>query len=156
MQLSTQSFIADTWVVTGSSFIEWFAGSCVYCSLQVLVFTAHYRSLCYCNAEFWTILVVMHNYTWGKMRWCDWMHPCSRTQPFNCCYRGPSAVSSFIEYNLTYLTINHLVFYMWGFIGVEYLCYITNSLNQLALRGLSEHRVYQPLHLHTTRFTINH
>ena len=38
MQLSTQPFIADTWVVTSSSFTERFAGACVYCSLQVLVF----------------------------------------------------------------------------------------------------------------------
>ena len=28
----------------------------------------------------------------------SWIHPCSRTQPFNCCYRDPSAVASFIEY----------------------------------------------------------
>ena len=37
MHLPTQSFIADTWVVTRSSFIEWLAGASVYCSLQVLV-----------------------------------------------------------------------------------------------------------------------
>ena len=37
MQLFTQPSMAVTWVVTRSSFIEWFAGSCVYCSLQVLV-----------------------------------------------------------------------------------------------------------------------
>ena len=43
MQLFTQPSIADTWVVTRSSLSS---GS------QVLVFTAHYRSLCYCNAEF--------------------------------------------------------------------------------------------------------
>ena len=37
MQLSTQSFNADTWVVTRSSFTERIAGACVYCLLQVLV-----------------------------------------------------------------------------------------------------------------------
>ena len=39
MQLSTQPFIANTWVVTRSD-------------SQVLVFTAYYRSVCNCNAEF--------------------------------------------------------------------------------------------------------
>ena len=43
-QWSTQPYIADTWVVTRSSFTERFADSCV--------FSAHYRYLCFCNAEF--------------------------------------------------------------------------------------------------------
>ena len=37
MQLSTEPFIADTWVVTRSYFSERLAGACVHCSLQVLV-----------------------------------------------------------------------------------------------------------------------
>ena len=49
MQLSTQSFIADTWVVTRSSFTERFSGGCVYCSLRISQMHPFYT--------FWKILL---------------------------------------------------------------------------------------------------
>ena len=86
MQLFTQPSIADTWVVLLLS-----------SDSQVLVFTAHYRSLCYCNAEFWQLWGSCTTIFGGEMRWRDWVHPCSRTQPFNCCYRGPSTVQTIAQ-----------------------------------------------------------
>ena len=35
----------------------------------------------------------------------------------------------YIYIHLLYLFNNHLVFYMWVFIGVEYLCYNNNNLD---------------------------
>ena len=53
---------------------------------------------------------------------------------FNIVYNLLNNLVYDIYIHFLYLINNHLVYYMRGFIGVEYLCYITNTLNQLVLR----------------------
>ena len=66
----------------------------------------------------------------------------------NIVYNLLNNIVHYIYINFLYLINNHLVFYMWGFIGVKYFCYITNSLSI----EMPEYRVYQPLPTHPTIF----
>ena len=70
----------------------------------------------------------------------------------NIVYNILNNIVYYIYINFQYLiNIQSILSFICGVnIGVEYLCYITNTLNQLALRRLSEQRVYKPLPTHHT------
>ena len=79
-----------------------------------------------------TVMLNFEQFRWscttkfgGEMRRCDWIHPCSRTQPFNCCYRDPSAVSSFIEY------IFMILFIPWHLFTVTIGCILLYSVDKI-------------------------
>ena len=79
---------------------------------QVLVFTAQYRSLFYYNAE------LQRNAQLQTCRSDEVMcldSPRSRTPPFTCCFFGPSTVSSFIEYFISYFPFTFFLFFLGFF-----------------------------------------
>ena len=118
MQPFTQPSIADTWVVTHSSFIEWFAGACVYCSLQVIV-------LLWC----WilTIVGVMHNYTrgWNEVVWLG-----SPLQPYTTLQLLlPRLVDRFMFYRI-YLFL-YFYFFPWHLFTKTIGCIFLYSVNKI-------------------------
>ena len=61
------------------------------------MFTAHYRSLCYCNAEFWQLWGSCTTILGGEMRWCNWVHP---MHPYTTLLAVTAARRLFILYRI--------------------------------------------------------
>ena len=147
MQLFTQPSIADTWVVTRSSFIEWFAGS--------LCLLAHYRVLMLLYCWILTIVRVMHNYIWG-WRWGGvWLgsplQPYTTLQLLLPAVRRPFfLLSNILSHNVTLKTS----FYFYNVNSLCQLCHLLWHLLCHILFHLLHHLLCHLLCLHINVITL--